>query len=357
MKRFLAFSVCVCAILALHVGTAIAQEEPEKEKRVLVVGQWYPVLEGGVNLTQSSYSDNWSGGDKGSIVWTAIVNGTLENQVDPKLNWTSTLKLAYGQTHQQRQDQNGSRSWDRPEKSTDLIDLESIGRFTLGGFVDPFLSARLESQFQDASDPNGRNLSFNPIKLQETAGIARKFLDEEDRQLLSRLGFSFRQHIRKQFLVAPTSTPDPPATDKSTTTETTNDGGIEWVTDYKTKVLEDRVTWTSKLRVFQPLFYSAQDDFDAVAEAEWIAAGIDPDVVDFNTAPDVDLENIFSTQITKIISVSLYLRWLYDKYDNSVVPKFDEEGMLTNPADIRTATRLAGQFKQTLAIGLTYRFL
>jgi len=353
--------MCALAVLALHFSTAIAQDDAqpaaEKEKRVLEVGRWYPVLEGGVNLTQSSYSDNWNGGDKGSIVWTAIVNGLLENQVDPKLNWTSTLKLAYGQTHQQKQDQDGSRAWDRPEKSTDLIDLESIGRFTLGGFVDPFLSARLESQFQDASDPNGRTLSFNPIKLQETAGIARKFLDEEDRQLLSRLGFSFRQHIRKQFVVAPTSSPDPPVTDKSSETETTNDGGIEWVTDYKTKVLEDRVTWTSKLRVFQPVFYSAQDDFDAVAEADWLAAGIDPDVVDFNRALDVDLENIFSTQITKIISVSLYLRWLYDKYDNSVVPKFDEEGTLTNPADIRTATRLAGQFKQTLAIGVTYRFL
>lgn len=359
MKRQLVLPGLLALASSLFAGSSIAQEEAAKEgeKRVLVVGQWYPVLEGGVNLTQSSYSDNWSGGDKGSIVWSAILNGLLENQVDPKLNWTSTLKLAYGQTHQQRQDQDGSRTWDRPEKSTDLIDLESIARFTLGGFVDPFASARLESQFQDASDPNGRTLSFNPIKLQETAGIAKKFIDKEDEQFLSRLGFSFRQHIRKQFLVAPTSSPDPPATDKASETEMTNDGGLEWVTDYKTNLLEDRVTWTAKLRVFQPVFYSAQDDFDMVSAEEWLAAGIDPDVVDFNMSPDLDLENIFSTQITKIISVNLYLRWLYDKYDNSVAPKFNEEGELTNPADIRTATRLAGQFKQTLSIGLTYRFL
>ncbi|MCA9726188.1 MAG: DUF3078 domain-containing protein [Candidatus Eisenbacteria bacterium] len=353
-KRSWFLQSCVVFGLLVTVGQAHAEDE---EERVLEVGKWYPTLEGGINLTQSAYSDNWNGGDKGSIVWTAIVNGSLENQLSPKVNSASTLKLAYGQTHQQKQTTDGNRFWDRPEKSTDLIDLESVLRLTLGLVVDPFFSARFESQFQDASDPNGRTLSLNPMKFQETAGIARKFIDEEDRQLLSRVGFSFRQHLRKQFVESPTSAPNPPATDTATNTEFTNDGGLEFVTEYSTKVLQDRVTWNSKFRLFQTIFYSAQNDFDSVTADQWRALGVDPDVVDFNKAPDVDFENIFTTQITKIISVNLYLRWLYDKYDNSVVPTFNDDGELKNVGDIRTATRLGGQFKQTLSIGLTYRFL
>ena len=77
----------------------------------------------------------------------------------------------------------------------------------------------------------------------------------------------------------------------------------------------------------------------------------------FTTTMGIDWENIFSTQISKIISVSLYLRWVYDKYDNSVAPAFDDDGGLVNGTDLRVATRKSGQFKQTMSIGFTYRFL
>lgn len=353
-KNNLPATLGIALILVAAAGTARSQEE---EKRVLEPGRWYPTLEGGLQVTQSAYSDNWSGGDKGSVVWTAIMNGTLENQLSPKVNSLTTLKLSYGQTHQQKTAPDGERFWDRPEKSTDLIDFESVARFTLGGWVDPFVSFGVESQFQDATDLDGRTLSFNPVQLQETAGLAKKFIDTEDRSLLSRLGFAFRQHFRRQFVISPTGDPANRATDKETETEGSNDGGLEWVTDYKTKVLEDRVTWTSKLRVYQAVFYSAQDDLDSVTAEEWLANGIDPDVTDFNRSVDADFENLLSTQITKIISVNLYLRWLYDKYDNSVVPLFNPDGTLKNGTDVRTATRKAGQFKQALSIGLTYRFL
>jgi hypothetical protein len=222
----------------------------------------------------------------------------------------------------------------------------------LGYHVDPYVSARLETQFQDASDPLGRNLAFNPLKFKESAGIARQFFDEEDRSLLSRLGFTFRQTSRKIFK----SEMDP--TDKTTTTEMSNDGGIEWITDYKTKILEDRVTWTSKLGFYQAFFYSGDTDFDKLTPEQLEAAGVDTDVKDFAKVVDIDWENIFSTQITKIISVQLYLRWLYDKYDNSVPPVFDEDtGEWANPVKVRQAIRKAGQFKQTLSLGITYRFL
>ncbi len=339
-------SVVAAAVL---LGVAMTPALADDEKRVLEPGKWYWSAEGGINLSQASYSDNWSGGDRGAIVWTGIFNASGENQLNPKLNWLNTLKLAFGQTHQQVVDGDGERSWDRPEKSSDLIDFESVGRFTLGGWVDPYVSFGIESQFIDATDPFGRDLNFNPIKFQEAAGVARKFIDTEDESLLSRVGFAFRQTSRDIFEAAPPS--------DATVTESTNDGGIEWITDYKTKIFEDKVAWTSKLSVFQPVFYSAQDDFDAVLADSLVAANLDSNLADFTTVVDVAWENLFTTQITKFIAFNFYVQWMYDKYDNSVPLLTDSNGSVTNADAARTATRKAGQFKQTMAIGITYRFL
>lgn len=345
--RITSWVLIVGFLAAGGAGVALAQETESAPADTL--GKWRPSLEAGLNVTQSAYSSNWSGGDKGSAVWTFLLNGSLENQLSPKANWRNTLKLAYGQTAQQRVNADGDRVWDQPEKSTDLIDLESLLRLTLGGFVDPFASARFESQFQDASDPDGRNLTLNPLKFKESAGAARQLLDTDDRSLLTRVGFSLRQSARRQF--------ENPAPDRATVTETGNDGGLEWVTEYKSKVLQDRVTWTSKLILYQPVFYSGKSKLEDQSPGALTAAGIDPDVAAFTTTLDVDWENIFVTQITKLISVNLYVRWVYDKYDNTVVPVLDDGGALADPEAVRTAIRKAGQFKETMALGFTYRFL
>lgn len=337
----------VAALTAVAGGVAVAQEDGEE--RVLERGKWYPSLETGLNLSQSSYSDNWAGGDKGSIVWTWILNGTAENQLSESVNTLNTLKLAYGQTHQQRVE-GGSRSWDRPEKSTDLIDFESLWRLTFGWIVDPFVAGRFESQFQDASDDFGRTISLNPLKFKETAGVAHQFIDEEERSLLSRVGFSFRQSVRKVF-------EGPPPGDE-TVSENAEDGGIEWTTDYKTKILEDRVSWTSKLSFYQPVFFSGKDELEGLSADSLAAYGLDPDVDTYTTTLDIDWENIFTTQITKLLSVNLYVKFLYDKFDNTISPELNEtEDGLVRPDEVRQAVRKAGQFKQTLSIGVTYRFL
>jgi len=341
-KRSAPVFLAVLALTTLLVGVGRAED------RVLEEGKWYPSMESGVTLTQSAYSDNWAGGDNGSIVWTFITNAGLESQLNSKLHWNNTLKLAYGQTSEQAVGEDGERQWSRPEKSTDLIDLESVVRFTLGGWVDPFASLRIESQFADASDPFGRTLGFNPIKIKESAGIAKQILDEEERSLLTRLGFAFRQSSRKFYEAAPP--------EESTFTESTNDGGLEWVTDYKNKILDDKVSWTSKLTFYQPVFFSGKDDLESFTAQELADLGLDSDIADFGTTLDVDWENIFTTQITEIISVQLYVRYIYDKYDNTVKPVL-EDGTLTNPGVVGAAVRKAGQFKQTLAIGVTYRFL
>jgi hypothetical protein len=251
---------------------------------------------------------------------------------------------------------NGERAWDKPEKSTDLIDFETIFLFTLGWVVDPYASGRFESQWQDVTlittendTTPGPSLFLNPLKFKESGGVARRFIQEEDRELISRVGFTFRQSYRRFYV-------DPRMSDE-TTSETTNDGGFEWITDYKTNVLQEKVAWTTKLTVYQPVFYSFSDRFDDVPEDSLLAAGLPADVKDYPRAVDMSWENIFTSQITSYLSVNLYVMWLYDKYDNTVPPVLTADGLLENPDDVRAAIRKGGQFKQTLSIGLTYRFL
>jgi hypothetical protein len=333
------------SLVALCAAGAVAEE------RVLEQGKWYKTLETGFNLSQSAYSDNWRGGDKGSIVWTWLMTGTLENQLSEKTNWLNTLKLAYGQTHQQQVSGDGDRHWDRPEKSTDLVDLESLMRFTMGGAIDPFIAGRFESQFHDGSDPFGRTLALNPMQFKESVGIARQFINEEERSLLSRFGFSMRQHRRSFF----TDMDDIDGLDEATESASTNDGGIELVTDYKTRILEDRVAWTTKLDLYQPLFFSGSTDLENIKAADLTAAGLDSDIADYSSAMDIDWENIFSADITEHISVNLYILWAYDKFDNSVGADLDGDGNLLNGGDLKAAVRKAGQFKQTLSLGFNYR--
>jgi hypothetical protein len=347
MKRKPILAFALVSTLSLAAPPSWSQEGAEEKP--LEIGRWYPSLEAGFALAQSGYSDNWSGGDLGSVVWAFILNAELKVQASPKVNWSNQLKLAYGQTHTQSRDGSGGRTWDKPEKSTDLLDLESIFRLTLGSWVDPFVSARFESQFQDATDDAGRSLSLNPLRFSETAGIAREFVKGEDRSVLTRLGFTFRESSRRFFTG--------PAPDKATASETTTDGGIELITDVKMPVMNDRVVWNSKLIFYQPLFFSGKDALEGLSAAQLMAAGLDPDVAGFTTALDVDWENILTTHVSKILSVSLYTRWVYDKYDNTVKPVPDGAGGLENAGPVRTAVRKAGQFKQTLAIGVTYRFL
>jgi hypothetical protein len=344
MKRPIVLISCVFAIAAFSIPSGAEDKPGEK---ALEIGRWYPSLESGVTLTQGSYSSNWAGGDRGSLVWTLITNFGLQRQVDPRLNWTNDLKLAYGQTHQQKVDNAGNRFWDSPEKSTDLIDYETVARFTLGGYVDPFVSGRFESQFQDQSDPLGRGLSFNPLKYSESAGVARKLVNRENRSVLSRVGFTFRQSSRRTF----TDVVNPSV--KTTRSAGTNDGGFEWVTDAKTG---KKISWTSKLIVYQPVFYSGKKDLKNAINAG-LASGVDVDAAGFTTLLSADWENVFSTQITKVVSLNLYTRWLFDKYDNTVKPVLDSNGGLTNVADVQKAIRKAGQFKETLSVGITYRFL
>jgi hypothetical protein len=53
--------------------------------------------------------------------------------------------------------------------------------------------------------------------------------------------------------------------------------------------------------------------------------------------------------------VQLYVEFLYDQYDNTIVPVV-ENGSLTNPEVVDFAVRKKGQYKQSLGIGLAWTF-
>ncbi len=212
--------------------------------------------------------------------------------------------------------------------------------------LDPFFSVRFESQFLDQTDPN-REFSLNPMQFYETLGISRTLVKEGDRELLARLGFTLHQSLRDIYL---------PVTD-SETSETTNDGGIELIFDYKSKYFDDKVDYVGELRVYQPLFYSGKSDIDDLDRRR---AGsrrdLDDDLADFATAVDVDFSNTFTTNITKALNVQLMLHWIYDKYDTTVPAVLDDAGNLENAGRRGNAVRKTGQFKQAMSIGLAHTF-
>lgn len=291
--------VAVFGIL-MAVSSAIAQDSLA----------WNPAVDVMLTLTQNAYSDNWVSGDVGSINWVGTSNLGLEKQFTVPWRWRNTLKLAYGQTHNQDRD---TRNWKRPFKSTDLVDFESLLRYQKWAMIlEPYIAFRLITQFEDAKYENYK-LHFNPIDLTESFGAARTLYKRDKDEFVGRLGFGLRQRIMR----------GPDSTFSKTETETSNDGGLELVIDGKYKIpTTSPITWVTKLTTFKAFVYSKADELKG-KENE-----------DYWKAVDVNWENTFSAQLSKFLAVSLYVQWLYDKEI--------EKG---------------GRFKETLSLNFTWKIM
>lgn len=271
---------------------------------------WAKAMEANLTLAQAAYGDNWVGGEAGNLSWTFNSNSLAEKQLHPKVHTKSTLKLSFGQIHAQDTE---TKKWAKPSKSTDLIDLETLFNFTLGGFVDPFAAGRLESQFLDASDPE-KDRYLNPLKFTESLGMIKSLIKEEKREWTARLGGALRQHVNRDMLV------DAEAGTRET--QTASDGGLEFVSDFKSSLAGEKITLSNKLTIFKGLVYSEADELEGLPDE------------DYWKTPDVNWENIFTASITKYLMVNLYTQLLYDK-----------------------EVDLGGRFKQTLSLGLTYKLI
>lgn len=249
---------------------------------------WKKSLIVDVTTTQTAYSDSWVGGEAGSLNWVSNLNATAEKQMATWLNYRSILKLSFGQTVTQ---DDSTKQWSKPKKSTDLIDWDNLGRLTLQSYVDPYVAFRLESQFAFKLSEE-KTVYVSPMKLTESFGIARKFYSGKKTDvIISRLGFAFRQIMTKQLL-------DSSLTE--TKSVTTNDGGIESVTDVQL-TLNDRVVYVSKLGLYKAVFFSDKDKVAGTPfEDDWKAI-------------DVNWENSVTAQLSKVITTKLYAQVLYDK--------------------------------------------
>ncbi|MFH2048189.1 MAG: DUF3078 domain-containing protein [bacterium] len=298
MKKYLA-SLVVILILS---ATVFAQDS--------TFSGWKKSMVIDFTVTQTSYSDSWTGGEAGSINWVSNLNGSAEKQLSPKFNYRTSLKLSFGQTHSQNTNL-PDKPWKKPQKSTDLIDWENVGKFTFGWFVDPYAAFRVESQFYDGSVPDHKRW-LSPMRLTESAGMAKKLYEKDKDFVTSRMGFAIRQLMVKEFI---------DDVDYKTETISSSDGGIESVTDAEL-TLHKNIKYTSKLSLFKALYYSEKDSFKGTTAEDYWKAG------------DVNWENIISASITKIITVNLYTQLLYDK-----------------------EISVKGRFKETLAIGFVINMI
>ncbi len=265
-------------------------------------------LSGVFNLThtQSAYSDNWDGDEQGQLTWNSQLNMIAQKQLSDLMHSRNVLELEYGQSQTQDRD---LETWSQPAKNADKIDFESVLRFTLDGWVDPYVSGRFLSQFTD--NVTGDIEYVNPITLTESAGIAKTLLKNEDleQEWLARLGLGLQQHMDRSVLNATTMEFE---------SKTVTYAGIELVTELLSQVINENLRVNSKLIVFQALYNSEKDDLTG-------------DTKDYWQSPDVDWETVFTANITKVLMVNLTTRLLYDKEVNT-----------------------AGRFRETLAAGITY---
>lgn len=302
---------CTAGVLAVLTCMAVAPAMAQDEAPV---DGWKKSLTIDFTTTQAAYSDSWVGGEVGSLNWVSNLNGTAERQFSPKINYSTKLRLSFGQTMTQDEE---TKKWESPRKSTDLIDWDNLVRFTLQKFVDPYAAFRLESQFLDASVEQKERL-FNPLRLTESAGIARRFWSRgEAEEVTSRLGFAFREEIRRDVLFEVVG--DTTSTVLGTESNVLTDGGFESVTDVIVE-FNDKLKYTGKLTMYKAIFFSEKDKVEGT-EAE-----------DYWKAVDVNWENIVDANLTSIVTVKFYVQILYDKQ-----------------------VELKARFKETLGIGFAFK--
>ncbi len=293
-------------LLAAMLILPMAASADTAEKDSTIAG-WNINLVIDVTTTQTAYSNSWVGGEVGSFNWVGNLNGSAEKSLAPWFDLLSTLRLSFGQTLTQ----DTAGVWSKPHKSTDLIDWENVGRFTLDKYVDPYVGFRLESQFLDARVPQ-KHRYFTPLTLTESGGISRMFYKKNDDQILSRVGLALRQTFKTVIIDSATF---------ATTDSTLTDGGLEWVTDVRL-TLKENLIYTSKLSMYKAFFFSQKDK---IVEAPY---------ADDWKAVDVNWENFVNASISKVIAVNLYTQFLYDKQISH-----------------------RGRVKETLGLGLTFKLM
>lgn len=252
------------------------------------------------NINQSFYSDNWNGSEKSSVNWIISGEMSADKQLADWFKSKNSLLMKFGQLYQTEENEEGQQiaGWMEPTKSDDEIDLQLIGLFTLDGWVDPFVSARVQTLFEGSS-----LRAFDPASVTEVVGVSKDFIGNDSIELTSRLGFALKQHHVYQ-------------------ATTRNDGGLESITNFNFIFPNKTTKLATSFEAYKAFFNSEEDNL----------LNIDGSKNDDWKEFDIKWTNELSMQIYKNMNFNLYAELLYDK-------EIDK----------------TGRFKQTSGLSISYK--
>jgi len=240
------------------------------------------------------YTKNWTGDEKGAIAWTGQLNAEAKRQFNKIMHNRNVLKLAFGQTNYQKDSRDGFLD---PVKSTDLVDFESVLKFTPTVVVNPFIGVRYISQFLDKSD-SSETYYLNPAELTESFGAAFQMVKNDRIDFISRLGGAVRQTFNQHEAI-----------------DNTNDGGVELVAEFNATNKDGWMKFQSLLKIYEALARNGDPEGD-----NW-------------RHPDVNWESTLIVNLNKYLMLNVYTQLLYDK-------EID----------------LSARFKNVTSIGVTFMF-
>jgi hypothetical protein len=242
-----------------------------------------------VNFTQARF-DNWAPGGEDAWSWQSDLLPKVVYE-DSSLQWTCTGKFSFGQA---RVGDAGSR------KSADEIRLESVWVRKIGTWVNPYAAVTALTQFAPGILYDGENRTevsgfLDPGYFTQSVGLGI----QPNPRFRTRIGAACKESVTRNHPAPYTDDPKTAQVEKFKA-----EPGAEWVTDAEWK-LHDNILFTSKLETFA--------NFKGL------------------NAVDVNWDNLFTSKITRLISVSLNVRVTYDR-------------------DVSTKR----QIKQVLAAGLSF---
>ena len=241
------------------------------------------------NITQVSFTD-WAQGGENALAYGLFLEGKSTYAVDV-INWQNSYKFGYGQAKLASQS---------IRKTDDVIDLESVLTYKIGTYINPFVSASLNTQFTEGVKydalGNATPVSnfFDPAYITQTAGFGY----QPGPIVKTRLGISLREIVVNKYALAYIG-------DSTKTVKV--DGGLESVTEVAWTIMEN-IVLNAKLEIFAPV-----KQFDHTT---------------------VRSDNTLSAKVNKLISMNLNVQ-------------------LINDPQVQART----QIKQTLALGISFTLM
>lgn len=286
------------SILLIIVALIAVNANAQPADTAKVKKPWTHNVVGGLNLTQVSFSDTWAQGGENALAYaTSLFGKSVQDQ--PKTNWATSYKFAFGQTKLGDQ---GIR------KTDDKIDIESNLTYKMGTYINPYVAATLKTQFakgyEYSKNAQGKTVEkqvsqfFDPGYLTQSAGLGYQPIP----QIKTRLGAALREVITSDF----NTYADNPATKAIEKTKV--EGGLESVTE-ATWQMHPNLLFTGKLELFD-----AFKNFDIIIMRS---------------------DNTLAAKVSKYVTVNFNVQ------------------LLKEPPVRRGKI----QRKQTLAVGLSYTFL